>query len=852
VAAPWPATPDKSFYYWTLLRYPLLGSRGCLVSRLSVVLDCSPQDPENRYKKAVQFSMSLRSPWSVNVNSRSRARSFTACGFALTLFLAFHPTASPAQSAKTAPAKSPRSGPLSSPALDKKVNDLLAKMTLEEKIGQLVQYSAGAATGPTSGRTDDRDMIQKGQVGSLFNVTSAHATNELQHIAVDKSRLHIPLIFGLDVIHGFRTTFPLNLGLAATWDPAIVEKASRVAAQEASAAGVRWTFSPMVDIARDARWGRMSEGAGEDPFLGSAMARAYVRGYQGDRLDAPDSIVACVKHYVGYGAAEAGRDYNSTEISEHTLRQFYLPPFQAAAEAGVGTFMTAFNAINGIPASANPFTVRQILKKEWGFPGFVVSDWTSLSEIMAHGIAIDGATAARKAFLAGVDMDMQSNLYHKHMLDLVKSGQVSQATIDDGVRRILRMKFATGLFDHPYVDESKESAAMLRPESVAIAKTAATRSIVLLRNESVSGSPVLPLSSKISSVALIGPLADDAGNMIGSWGGLGRGEDAVTLRRALTEKLGDARVHYAKGGTILDASDSDISAAVEAAQNSDTVILALGEDAPTMTGEAASRARLGLPGHQQQLLEKVVAAGKPVVLIIFSGRPLTLPWAFEHVPAVFAAWYPGVQAGNALSDLLFGDAAPTGHLPLTWPRSVGQERLYYNALNTGRPASDPDHPSEPGEQKYVSRYIDEPSTPQFPFGHGLTYTNFRYGPTQAAAKQLSIAALHQALVAKTGAKVLSVTAEISNTGSRPGETMAQLYLRLDGTSIAMPVRMLKGFQSVSLAAGETRKVTFDLDANALAFWGASNTLGVEPARVTLWIAPNSAEGQSTTLDIAAH
>jgi beta-glucosidase len=739
---------------------------------------------------------------------------------------------------------------LGSLAIESKVNALFAKMTLEEKIGQLVQYSAGAATGPTSGRTDDKDMIRKGQVGSLFNVTGARATNELQHIAVDESRLHIPLIFGLDVIHGFRTTFPLNLGLAATWDPDLVQKTARIAAQEASASGVRWTFSPMVDIARDARWGRMSEGAGEDPFLGSAMARAYVRGYQGEHLDSPDSIVACAKHYVGYGAAEGGRDYNSTEISEHTLRQYYLPPFQAAAEAGSGTFMSAFNSLNGIPASANPFTIKQILKKEWGFQGFVVSDWTSVSEVMAHGVAIDGATAARKAFLAGVDMDMQSNLYHQNMLKLVQSGKVPQARIDDAVRRILRVKFVMGLFDHPYVDESKESGAFLRPESVAVAKTAGTRSIVLLRNESVNGAPLLPLSAKTSSVALIGPLADDAGNMIGSWGALGRGEDAVTLRRALSQKLGDSRIHYAKGGNFLDASDSDISAAVSAAQSSDVALLALGEDAPSMTGEAASRAWIGLPGRQQELLEKVAATGKPVVLILFSGRPLALPWAFEHVPAVLAAWYPGVQAGNALADLLLGDAAPTGHLPLSWPRSAGQEPMYYNALNTGRPAADPDHPAEKGENKYVSRYLDEKNAPQYPFGFGLTYTTFRYGATAVNAKELPQSALRRSLAAgKQGGKVISASADITNTGTRAGETMAQLYVRLDGTSIAMPVRMLKGFQSITLAPGESRKVTFDVSAETFAFWGAENTFGVEPARVTLWVAPSSAEGEPTTLNI---
>jgi beta-glucosidase len=751
-----------------------------------------------------------------------------------------------------APAKTASKNQLSSPAIEAKVNALLAKMTLEEKIGQLVQYSAGAATGPTSGRTDDRDMIRKGQVGSLFNVTGARATNELQHIAVDESRLHIPLIFGLDVIHGYRTTFPLNLGLAATWDPEVVEKASRIAAEEASAAGLRWTFSPMVDIARDARWGRVSEGAGEDPFLGSAMARAYVRGYQNEKLDAPDSIVACAKHYVGYGAAESGRDYNSTEISEHTLREYYLPPFRAAEQAGVGTFMSAFNSINGIPASANPFTIKQILKKEWGFQGFVVSDWTSVSEVMAHGIAIDGAAAARKAFLAGVDMDMQSNIYHQNLLKLVESGKVPRSAIDEGARRILRVKFAMGLFDHPYADESKESTAMLRPESLAVAKTAATKSIVLLRNEAVSGSPVLPLSAKVASIALIGPLADDAGNMIGSWGGLGRSEDAVTLRRALTQKLGESRVHYAKGGEILNTSDSDISSAVSAAQHADVAVLALGEDAPSMTGEAASRAWLGLPGRQQDLLEKVVATGKPVVLVLFSGRPLALPWAFEHVPAVLAAWYPGVAAGNALADLLLGDAAPTGHLPLSWPRSVGQEPLYYNALNTGRPAADPDHPAEKGETKYVSRYIDEKNTPQFPFGYGLTYTSFRYGTTSvslasAGAEEISVSSLRQAFDAK--GKVVTVSVDITNTGSRAGETMAQLYLRLDGTSIAMPVRMLKGFQAVTLAPGETRKVSFDLDAEKFAFWGAANTYGVEPAHLTLWVAPSSAEGEPARLNI---
>jgi beta-glucosidase len=745
----------------------------------------------------------------------------------------------------------PAQAQLDSPAVEKKVDALLGQMTLEEKIGQLVQYSAGQATGPTSGRTDDQDMVRKGQVGSLFNVTGSKETNALQRLAVENSRLHIPLIFGLDIIHGYRTTFPIPLGLAATWDPALVEKSMRVAAQEAFAGGVRWTFSPMVDIARDARWGRIAEGAGEDPFLGAAMARAYVRGYQGERLDAADSILACVKHYVGYGAAEAGREYNTTEISEHTLRQFYLPPFQAAQEAGAGTFMSAFNSLNGIPTSANPFTLKQVLRKEWGFKGFVVSDWNSVAEVMAHGVALDGATAARKALLAGVDMDMVSNLYHRNLQQLVQSGQVPQADLDEAVRRVLRVKFAMGLFEHPYADEIKEAVAMLRPESVAIAKAAGTRSLVLLRNEMVSGSPALPLSGKIASIALIGPLADDPGNMIGSWSALGRGADAVSLRNALTQKLGEARVHYAKGGEILKSSDDEIATAVSAAQQADVVVLALGEDAPTMTGEAASRTKLGLPGRQEELLEKVASTGKPAVLILFSGRPLTLPWAFEHVPAVIAAWFPGVQAGNAITDVLFGDAAPSGRLPLTWPRSVGQEPLYYNALNTGRPASDPEHPKESSEQKYISRYVDEPNSPQFPFGFGLTYTAFQYGATEASAKQLSLGTLETALSNKgKHAAVISVSAEVKNSGARAGESLAQLYVRLDGTSIAMPVRMLKGFQRVTLAPGESRKVRFDLDAEAFAFWRADSSFGVEPAKVTVWIAANSAEGQSTSIDIA--
>ena len=750
---------------------------------------------------------------------------------------------------------------LSDPASEKKLDALLQKMTLEEKVGQLVQYSAGQPTGPGTGRTDYDDMIRKGEVGALFNITTARQVNAYQHIAVEQSRLHIPLLFGLDVIHGFRTEFPIPLGLASSWDPTLIEQTARVAARETSASGIRWTFSPMVDIARDARWGRMTEGSGEDPFLGAAIARAYVRGYQGARLDAPDSIAACPKHFVGYGAAEGGRDYNSVEISEHTLRQFYLPPFHAAIESGAATLMSAFNSLNAVPSTANPFTLKQILKGEWGFQGIVDSDYTSVAELIAHGIANDGATAARKAFLAGVDMDMVSSLYHENLAQLVRSGQVPEAALDESVRRVLRVKFALGLFERPYADEAKEASAVLRPESLSLARIAAERSFVMLKNAAFSsGTSVLPISNDVKRIALIGPLADDSNDMLGSWAGQGRAEDVITLRTALTQRLGADRVHYAKGTEIIGGSDEQLAEAVKTAQESDVVILALGENAPEMNGEAASRAHLGLPGHQEQLLEKIAATGKPVVLLLFSGRPLTFPWAFEHVPAVVAGWFPGIQAGPALVRTLFGEVSPSGKLPVSWPRSVGQEPLYYDALNTGRPAGSIDltRPPKNSDEKYVSRYIDEQNTPQFPFGYGLTYTTFRYGATQTSspfskvAPELSAQALNAQLRANDSQpnRALTVSAEITNTGTRAGEETVQCYVRLQGASVALPVRALSGFQRISLAPGEKKEVTFELGPEAFAFWNDQNQFVVEPARLTVWISPDSAHGEGRTLEIA--
>jgi beta-glucosidase len=734
-------------------------------------------------------------------------------------------------------------------SLDARVESILQRMTLDEKVGQLVQYSAGQPTGPGTGRSDYEDMIAKGQISSLFNVIEPHEINRYQKIAMEKSRLHIPILFGLDVIHGFKTEFPIPLGLASTWDPSMVEKASRVAAMEAAADGIRWTFSPMVDIARDARWGRMAEGAGEDPFLGSAMAAAYVRGYQGSRLDSPDSIAACAKHYVGYGAAEGGRDYNSTEISEHTLRQFYMPPFHAAVDAGTATLMSAFNSLNGVPSSANPFTLKQVLREEWGFQGLVVSDWNAVGELIPQGIANDGATAARKAFLAGVDMDMVSSLYHDNLQQIVKSGVATKAELDDAVRHVLRVKLALGLLEHPYVDEGAAAKALYHPESIALAQTAAERSFVLLKNANgPGGKALLPLAAGSQNIAVIGPLGDDSSYPGGAPQGAG---PRVSLPAALAQRVGESHVSRFKGTGILDGTDEEIAEAVAGAQKADVVILTLGE-APEMSGEAASRAHLGLPGRQKELLEAIVKTGKPLVLILFSGRPLTLPWAFEHVPAVIAAWLPGIAGGPALARTLFGDVNPSGKLVVSWPRSVGQEPLYYNHLNTGRPAGNTDLTRPPSDvaSRYVSRYIDEQNTPQFPFGYGGSYTSFSYGVTTISTQRLNASALNHGLNSGGNATVaMTAETEVRNTGSRPGEEVVQLYIQLLGTSVAEPVRMLKGFQTISIAPGETKKVTFELKPDAFAIWNDRNRFAVEATKLNVWISPDSAHGSPAQAEI---
>lgn len=717
------------------------------------------------------------------------------------------------------------------PSIEKRVNDLLGKMTLEEKVGQINQINQGAATGmivngkPSTVQVEE--AVAAGRIGSMLNVTGAAESNRLQKIAVEKSRLHIPIIFGLDVIHGYRTIFPIPLGMASGWDPASVEAASQIAAREATASGVRWTFSPMVDIARDPRWGRIAEGAGEDPVLGAAIARAYVRGFQGPNMSSPDRLAACVKHYVGYGAAEGGRDYNSVDMSERRLRETYLPPFKAAADAGAATFMSSFNTLDGIPATGNSFTLRKVLKGEWNFQGFVVSDWNSVGEMIPHGVAADGRDAAIKALTAGVDMDMCSSHYINHVAELVKSGEIPQATLDDAVRRILRVKFELGLFDHPYTDEAREKTDILSDAHLQAARSITQKTIVLLKNDG----NILPLSKSLKTVAVIGPLADSKLDMLGNWSAKGEAQDAVTVLEGIKAKLPNAQVLTAKGVDVRDASLADLDNAASLAKQADVVVLAVGERG-NMSGEASSRAFIDLPGGQRKLIEAIAQTGKPIVMVLMNGRPLALEWEAQQVPAIVETWFSGVQGGNAIADILFGDANPSGKLPVTFPRSLGQVPLYYSYLSTGRPVGvDP-------EGKWQSQYLDSPNTPLFPFGYGLSYSKFAYSNLKLSSTKLNSKAPIKASV------------DIQNTSDRAGEEVVQLYTRDLVASVARPVKELKGFQRIALAAGEKKTVEFEVKADDLRFWNRDMKFTTEPGAFKLWIGPNSAEGLETQFELA--
>lgn len=757
-----------------------------------------------------------------------------AAGFAVAAPTASAAPAGSAAATQTAPRVPHPNAQLGSLKLNDRVEGLLKKMTLEEKIGQLVQFSAGAPTGPGTGRDDYEQMIRKGEVGSLLNVVGVADTNHYQHVAVEGTRLHIPLLFGYDVIHGNHTTFPVPLALAASFDPSAVEKVARTSAVEARADGVQWVFSPMVDIARDARWGRIVEGAGEDPYLGSAIARAWIRGYQQNDLSNPTSVAASVKHYAAYGAPVAGRDYNAVDMSEGQLRQVYLEPYHAAVEEGAATLMSSFNSVNGVPATANHFLLTQVLRREWGFDGFVVSDWQAVKELLNHSIASDGATVARKALTAGLDMDMEGDLYRTRLIAQVRTGTIPEPVVDEAVRRILRVKFALGLFEHPYTEPGPAYEATA--EKRALTRQVAEETLVLLKNDASEGvGRLLPLGKSAKTVALIGPLADSKGDMIGSWGAQGNPQDAITLKAALEQRLAASggKLLYAKGTETLTDSTAGFAEAVAAAREADVVIAALGENAGEMTGEAGSRAHIDLPGNQEQLLEAVAATGKPVVLVLFNGRPLELPWAAKHIPAILEAWYPGIEAGNAVANVLLGSVNPSGKLPVTFPYAVGQEPLYYAQLPTGRPAGSADltHPPVNGEEKYLSRYIDVPNAGIFPFGWGLSYTQFSYSPVTVS----------RATVPAGDLKGQGVTASayVRNTGATAGTEVVQLYVRNTAASVEQPVRELKGFARVSLAPGEQKQVRFHLGFDELAFYNAQLSRVVEPTKYSVWIGGSS-------------
>lgn len=705
-----------------------------------------------------------------------------------------------------------------------RVEALLAQMTLEEKIGQMNQVTPHWLP-------DIEAQVRAGRVGSLLGILDPAAINRFQRVAVEESPHGIPLLVGNDVIHGLRTVFPIPLAEACTWDPALQERASRAAADEAAACGTNWIFAPMVDICRDPRWGRIAEGAGEDPFLGRAMARARVRGFQAKGLAGGRKIAACPKHYVAYGAAEAGRDYNTTDPSERTLRDLYLPPFKAAFDEGAGTVMSAFNEIGGVPATANPFTLKTVLREEWGLDDMLVlSDYNAVGELVPHGVAADLKEAALKAALAGVDMDMMSQAYIQHLADLVREGEVPESVVDAAVRRILGLKFALGLFDHPYVDESLAAQVILRPEHRALALEMAQKSMVLLKNdERPGGGRLLPLkATPASKIALIGPLADDRAAPLGCWAWMGRAEDVESVLDGLQALLPEgAQLEHMRGCAVWRDPFEEFDRAAAAAAAADVAVLVLGENA-WMSGEARSRAHLGLPGRQRELLDRVVAAGKPTAVVLMSGRPLMLtPW-IDKVDAVLQAWHGGIRAGRAVAEILLGQVNPSGKLSVTWPRGMGQIPIYYAHKNTGRPEQGAG--TQQFEDPFWSKYIDESNDPLFPFGYGLSYTSFAYSDLK----------IEPPLVDLNG--TLKVSAVVANTGPCAGDEVVQLYVRDLVGSVTRPVKELKGFQRIFLRPGERQTVHFELPVSELGFHGPDNRYVVEPGAFKVWIGPNSAEG----------
>ncbi len=732
------------------------------------------------------------------------------------------------------------------PRADAFVNDLLGKMTLSEKLGQMSQIAVNApseALGNGGDVVTIEDRVRRGEVGSFLFTTDPQRISALQHLAVQESRLHIPLIFGFDVIHGFRTIYPVPIALAASWDPAEAERAQSMAAREASAVGINWTFAPMLDIARDPRWGRILEGAGEDPYLGARMAEAQVRGFQGDHIGADGHILACIKHFVGYGAASGGRDYEESNISDEQLENVYLPPFHAAVNAGAGSLMSAYMDLNGVPATGNRWLLHDVLRDKWHFSGFVVSDWESVKSLTTHGFASGPEDAAARALNAGLDMEMTSSVYRNDLPAALKDGSVQQAEIDGAVRNILLAKYRLGLFEHPYADVASVPSKLVTAQQREAARSVAAHTAVLLRNQG----NLLPLREGLHSIAVIGPLADSKPDTMGGWSLAGHYDDTITVLEGLRKRFSTGVTINATRGVEIDrgaptifdalfqspkptlttdaARETEFQHAIDLVKQSEVAVLVLGEQ-QSMSGERASRSSLALPGKQQQLLEAAVATGKPVVLVLLNARPLDITWASNHVPAILEAWYPGTEGGNAVADLLSGKAVPGGHLPFAWPRSVGQIPINY-ARNLTQIPEDTEH-----------RYWDDSSLPLYPFGYGLSYTSFKIANLKEGASS-----------AHAGA-TLPISIDVTNTGTSAGDEVIQLYTHQRAGSASRPIRELKGFQRVTLQPGETKTVTLALDTNQLSFWSSqTHRRSIEPGTFDLWVGTDANATEHSTFNV---
>ncbi len=716
-------------------------------------------------------------------------------------------------------AEFPKELSLLEPPMDEFIDSLMEKMTFEEKLGQLAQYAGGGSLGfNTKIDEEKKELVRKGKVGSFLHVLGAGFLGGLQKIAVEESRLGIPLIFGLDVVHGLKTIFPVPLASACSFEPEAVEGATRIAAVEASASGIHWTFAPMVDIALDPRWGRIVEGAGEDPYLGAVMAKAQVEGYQGDGLSFSNTIIACPKHYVAYGAAQGGRDYNSAEVSKRTLGEVYLPPFLAAVKAGAGSMMNGFNDINGEPMANNKELLTDLLRGKWGFEGFVVSDWNSIAELVNHGVAKDRVDAGKKALSAGIDMDMTSGIFGEDILEAVGKGEIPEELVDKAVRRILEAKYKLGLFDDPfkYCKAEVEKSVILKEEHIGFAKEMACKSIVLLRNED----DILPLAKDLKKIAVIGPLANDSSAPLGSWKAFGEEKDVITVLEGISNAVSEeTEVLYAEGCKVDGDDKSGFEEAVSVASQADVVVLVLGESAD-MSGEARSRSEIDLPGVQKELAKNIVDTGIKVVVVLMNGRPLAIPYLSENVPAILETWFLGIQSGNAIADVLFGDYNPGGKLAVTIPRSVGQIPCFYYHKNTGRPATE-------GVTRHTARYFDLPVSPLYAFGHGLSYTEFKYSKLKIRNKKVK------------ANDSLEITFSLKNTGKLSGSEVVQLYVKDIVASVAPPVKKLAGFKRIYLNSGEEAKVNVKMPVNLLGFYNKEMKKVVEPGEIKIMIGSSS-------------